>query len=228
MLRAPGPLTSHAPVREVAINAELIEEERRERERATTFGASLFNAVKFALGQGSGSQRQYMYDAPRSLPSTASLGIGGPVDSSSAASTPASAATLSPPGSQILGHAGAKGGSAGYQGSPPRYVAPAAQSPAVAFGPDKPAHIASHDAWYTHGAAYYLSLPIALPLSLSNAALAKVRGVAADANTTAYAYQAQQQQQEQLRAAVNGHASVPRSKSHSSHSQRRLESYGKA
>lgn len=216
-------------MREVAINAELIEEERRERERATTFGASLFNAIKFALGQSAGSQRQYLYDAPRSLPSTASLGIGGPVDTSSAASTPASAATLSPPGSQIMGHGGSKSGSAGYQGSPPRYVAPAAQ-PAAVFDAEKPAHIASHDAWYTHGAAYYLSLPIALPLSLSNAALAKVRGVAADANTTAYAFQAQQQQQqqqEQLRAAVNGHPSVPRSKSHGSHSQRRLESYGK-
>ena len=70
-------LTSHrVVVREVAINAELIEEERRERERAANLPASIFHAVKYALGQRSQeSSRHYLHDTPRSLPSSASLGI---------------------------------------------------------------------------------------------------------------------------------------------------------
>lgn len=66
-------------LREVAINAELIEEERRERERAASLRISLFEAVKYLLGSGltvrRASPKHYLHDMPRSLPSTAALGI---------------------------------------------------------------------------------------------------------------------------------------------------------
>ena len=67
-------------LRETAINAELIEEERRERERAASLRISLFEAVKYLLGSGLTVRRagpkHYLHDMPRSLPSAAALGIG--------------------------------------------------------------------------------------------------------------------------------------------------------
>ncbi|TKY88904.1 hypothetical protein EX895_002145 [Sporisorium graminicola] len=67
-------------LREVAINAELIEEERRERETAASLRVSFFEAVKYLLGSGltvrRASPKHYLRDMPRSLPSTAALGIG--------------------------------------------------------------------------------------------------------------------------------------------------------
>ncbi|PWN48877.1 thioredoxin-domain-containing protein [Violaceomyces palustris] len=122
-------------LREVAINAELIEEERRERERAASLRISLFEAIKFMLGAGIGirsgtGQRHYLHDAPRSLPSTASLGIGmggtSPTEvtaqspyhhyGSRNASGPVSSLQQIKPGGY---HAAALGSSGSSGGSPP-------------------------------------------------------------------------------------------------------------
>ncbi|PWY98120.1 hypothetical protein BCV70DRAFT_41154 [Testicularia cyperi] len=79
-------------LREVAINAELIEEERRERERAASLRISLFEAVKYLLGSGltvrRASPKHYLHDVPRSLPTPAALGIGMSSSSSSESSSP--------------------------------------------------------------------------------------------------------------------------------------------
>lgn len=177
-------------LREVAINAELIEEERRERERVASLPVSMFQAIKFALGSRASSQesqhKRYLYDAPRSLPSTASLGITGP-NAEGGASSPTYGSKSQPP-------------SYG-QGSPPRYSGTqqqqqeqrGAQSPTT--NQQYPADVKeAASSWTSSGPGWLL---FGMPNAALRFANEKVRGtVSAAANQATYPSYAQQQQQQ--------------------------------
>ncbi|CEH11806.1 hypothetical protein CBOM_07201 [Ceraceosorus bombacis] len=233
-------------LREVAINAELIEEERRERERASLLPASIFQALKFALGQRNESQRHYLYDAPRSLPSTASLGLAAPEGTTSTSAynkTIGPAPNVNVAASYPTSAADPRlyAGSAHPMASPPLSPShlPGQPHSAVAQQADKP-----NEKWYSSGPAYLLTLPVTLPLSASNAAIKfaneKVRGAVSDAsqsaldaagansqgqNASAQQYQSQQQQQPQ---GAHRNGSTRGGKMHSTAHQRRIEAFGKA
>ncbi|KAJ1017791.1 hypothetical protein NDA16_005108 [Ustilago loliicola] len=182
-------------LREVAINAELIEEERSERERAASLRISLFEAVKYLLGSGltvrRASPKHYLHDMPRSLPSTAALGIGSTspdADShfdgamNGGAPLPPSGQTFSPTGPPrpIAGPASQYN----RDGSPPGNNGPGSYSSGsstgeapqtqrtngVASAPRSRSRGATHhvsDPWWERGVAFYLFLP----LNVSSAAI---------------------------------------------------------
>lgn len=181
-------------LREVAINAELIEEERRERERAASLRVSLFEAVKYLLGSGltvrRATPKHYLHDMPRSLPSTAALGIGanspedelsfeGPV---AGASLPHTASTYSPIGpprtiagpSSALSTSGARDRSLSTSGDPDPFSAGTPSASRADHALSKPrarsrsgtSHHVS-DPWWERGVAFYLFLP----LNVSSAAV---------------------------------------------------------
>ncbi|KAN0062629.1 hypothetical protein ACQY0O_005170 [Thecaphora frezii] len=214
-------------LREVAINAELIEEERRERERVTSLRISVVDAFKFLLGagiifprSGSGGAKHYLHDAPRSLPSTASLGIGmcsptneqpktyngypllsrpplpgqppqpppqqqqqqqqqqgSPPRSHAAAATAAtsSAGTVPLAPNGVAGAAGqARGSVPGQLGSPPldhHLVSRYYNRNGVSQG---------SDAWWEHGLAFYLFLPLSVSSAAIRFASEKVRHILED------------------------------------------------
>ncbi|SPO30682.1 related to TRX2 - thioredoxin II [Ustilago trichophora] len=181
-------------LREVAINAELIEEERRERERAASLRISLFEAVKYLLGSGltvrRASPKHSLHDVPRSLPSTAALGIGATSpDNEVRFDNPMTGAPLPSPGQAFI------------PPGPPRTIAgtasdtrdrsPPAPTGSTTFNPDQSTtaaprahHVsagtgsaprsrsrnATHhvsDPWWERGMAFYLFLP----LNVSSAAI---------------------------------------------------------
>ncbi|KAI3478195.1 hypothetical protein L1887_59924 [Cichorium endivia] len=181
-------------LRETAINAELIEEERRERERAASLRISLFEAVKYLLGSGLTVRRagpkHYLHDMPRSLPSTAALGIG--TGSTEAEMSPAdpSAGVHSQPyvgqayGSAVTPRGVASSAPASGLASPPGVGTPPNYSATPPPGGDSRASRARNDAgaqrsrsrsaphrvsdpWWERGVAFYLFLP----LNFSSAAI---------------------------------------------------------
>ena len=146
-------------LREVAINAELIESERQERERAANLPMSVFQAVRFALGQRTSSNRHYLHDAPRSLPSASALGIG-PSDGGltpTGASKPTS--PVRPEDSGAV---------------PP---ARGSQSPQMSYAPET-----RKGSWYERGSMYYLFLPLNLTNSALKFAGDKARSLTEDAS----------------------------------------------
>ncbi|SPO31062.1 related to TRX2 - thioredoxin II [Ustilago trichophora] len=181
-------------LREVAINAELIEEERRERERAASLRISLFEAVKYLLGSGltvrRASPKHYLHDMPRSLPSTAALGIGATSpDTEVNFDTPMTGAPLPSPG-QAFSPTGPPRTIAGTASNTRDRSPPAPTGPTM-FHPDSStsaaprahhvnggpgsaprsrSHNATHhvsDPWWERGMAFYLFLP----LNVSSAAI---------------------------------------------------------
>ncbi|KDN42188.1 DUF1000-domain-containing protein [Tilletiaria anomala UBC 951] len=195
-------------LREVAINAELIEVERRERERIANLPMSLFQAVRYALGRsGAGSstqQHHYLHDAPRSLPSTTALGIGDtqgglgsptgsgfvplhqyPAPPGKSAGPPIGPSTSTSNGSAAAaGSSGANSANGGpsptSNGSslPEMYLHSIPLSPNSRSAP-----------WYERGSMWYLFLP----LNLTNSAL-KLAGDKAKSLTDDTYYQQTMQQ----------------------------------
>lgn len=157
-------------LREVAINAELIEEERREREQAASLRISLFEAVKYIFGAGAharrASSKHYLHDMPRSLPSTATLGLG-------AAGSPDSEATLdSISGLPFSATAPARsvGGPGARDKSPPSRSTAEPQANGVHDIPRSQTRTVAHrvsTGWWERGMAFYLFLP----LNVSSAAI---------------------------------------------------------
>lgn len=197
-------------LREVAINAELIEEERRERERAASLRISLFEAIKYLLGSGltirRASPKHYLHDMPRSLPSTASLGIGAQsaeADLNMEAHTPGAPLPASVP---IVSPT-----------RPPRTIASAtpdrpssssrglasiqSEQPAAANVVNRPDHPkvgavversrsrnnAHHisDPWWERGAAFYLFLPLNVSSAAVRFAGEKVKHILEDSENEA-------------------------------------------
>lgn len=187
-------------LREVAINAELIEEERRERERAASLRISFFEAVKYLLGSGltvrRASPKHYLHDMPRSLPSTAALGIGSvspDADSTfdggmnGGAPLPPSGQTFSPTGpprpitgpGSMHANSGARDGSPTGNNGPGSYSsgssageapAPAQRNngaPGAQRSRSRPTPHHVSDPWWERGVAFYLFLP----LNVSSAAI---------------------------------------------------------
>ncbi|CCF48688.1 hypothetical protein NDA11_005429 [Ustilago hordei] len=180
---------------EVAINAELIEQERKERERAASLGISLFEAVKYLVGSGltvrRASRKDYLDDLPRSLPSTAALGIGSSSADADAhldgamnggASLSPSGETLSPNGPPRPGSIHST--SANREGSPPSNKGAGSYSSGSSAGevpqpqrsnsasgaPRSRSRGAIHhvsDPWWERGVGFYLFLP----LNVSSAAI---------------------------------------------------------
>lgn len=182
-------------LREVAINAELIEEERRERERAASLRISLFEAVKYLLGSGltvrRASSKHYLHDMPRSLPSTAALGIGTTSpDSEINFDAPVTGAPLLAPGQTFSptgpAHTIASSTTGARERSPPVGTG----TDTTSFSPESSIPTASRthplngwpetpqsrprdamhhvsDPWWERGMAFYLFLP----LNVSSAAI---------------------------------------------------------
>lgn len=147
-------------LREVAINAELIEEERRERQRAASLPASIFQALRYALGQR-GQDQHSMYEGQRTLTSNASLGITAhPNDA-----TPGSGKVVN----GMLPSAPSSEGPPGYS-SPPRYGPAPPQSNSnpltVSSAPSQ-----SSPGWTEAGLAYWVFLPVTIPRSVIRGAL---------------------------------------------------------
>lgn len=163
-------------MREVAINAELIEEERRQRERAANLPASVFEAVKYALGQRSqSSHRHYLLDAPRSLPSSASLGV---IDASKEPTSPnAKTARQQGPGTGVR--------QVGSAAAPPQYYSNLPTSPSRAHGQHShslpPQSPGAQMSWHEEGLYYWVFLPLNLPKAALRLANEKVRGAVTDA-----------------------------------------------
>lgn len=179
-------------VREVAINAELIEEERRERERAANLPASIFHAVKYALGQRSHeSSRHYLHDTPRSLPSSASLGITAAQESSNGAPKAARQGAAAPAPPRYYTNAGAVSTSPSRSQSKASYPTPP-QSPGAQYS------------WHEEGLYYWVFLPLNLPKAALRFANGKVRGAVTDGGydngyqaAIRHAHESQQQRSQQ-------------------------------
>ncbi len=183
-------------LREVAINAELIEAERRERERVANLPMSLFQAIRYALGQRSAAHQQprhYLHDAPRSFPTSRSLGAA-----------PMGESVTTPTGSGMppLGL---------HKPTSPQHAHPPALD---AFQQQQQQQLVSHPIagstsfvngsgygttaqWYERGTLYYLFLPLNLTTAALRFAGDKARHISEDA----YYQQAQAQQQQNTFAA---------------------------
>ncbi|SNX87059.1 related to TRX2 - thioredoxin II [Melanopsichium pennsylvanicum] len=173
-------------LREVAINAELIEEERREREKAASLRISLFEAVKYLLGSGlavrRASPKHYLHDMPRSLPSTAALGISATSPSSEDHfGLSATNAPLASPDSQVFSSPRAISSSAAAartQSPPESTITEITSTQSSTNNPrnrnEKRIHHHHHqqhhvvsEPWWERGMAFYLFLP----LNVSSAAI---------------------------------------------------------
>ncbi|CBQ69001.1 related to TRX2-thioredoxin II [Sporisorium reilianum SRZ2] len=194
-------------LREVAMNAELIEEERRERERAASLRISLFEAVKYLLGSGltvrRASPKHYLHDMPRSLPSTAALGIR-------AASPEAEVSfeqhmSSAPPPTPLSPTGDSRGFPAGAvrQKSPPMQKGTAnfhREPVAAPFDPrsqhvnggamvprSRSQHTAHHvsDPWWERGMAFYLFLPLNVSSAAVRFAGDKVKRILEDSENEA-------------------------------------------
>lgn len=169
-------------LREVAINAELLEEERRERERNQSLPVSLINAFKLVLG--SSSNRHQLYDSPRSLPPASSIGLGSPDHQ---------------PHSHLRGPQQINGNGFSIAPTPP--TTNGAPVPSANYAP---MYQVPENPWYQRGAMYY----IFFPLNASSAAIKyagdKVSGVVGS-NAAEYAYHQQQQHHAIQNAAQNHH-----------------------
>lgn len=149
-------------LREVAINAELIEEERRERQRAASLPASIFQALRYALGQRS-QEQSYSYEGQRTLNGRSSLGItasGQFTDPSS----PGKIASLNSSTSSSTTEPSFS--------SPPRYgpTPPSNESSAITK------NASSQPGWTEEGLAYWVFLPINIPRSVIRGAMSYAGG----------------------------------------------------
>ncbi|SPC63248.1 related to TRX2 - thioredoxin II [Ustilago sp. UG-2017b] len=197
---------------EVAINAELIEQERKERERAASLRISLFEAVKYLLGSGltvrRASPKHYLHDLPRSLPSTAALGIGSTSADADAhldgamnggASLPPSGQTFSPngPPRPVAGPGSINSTSANREGSPPSnngagsysFGSSAGDAPqpqrsnSAAGAPRSRSRGAIHhvsDPWWERGVAFYLFFALNVSSAAIRFASEKVKHILQD------------------------------------------------
>lgn len=180
-------------VRETAINAELIEEERRERQRAATLPASIFQALKFALGRR-GNDYYGNYDQPRGLAGRSSLGIQAAPDGHNAAYISSANSSLSQASTSSADSL------PGYS-SPPRYGLPQQGDAGGVAGPVVPPHMQAQQhqmsltkgsygkstlpGWTEEGLAYWVFLPINIPRSVMRSAMSYATGrynTARDAN----------------------------------------------
>ena len=149
-------------LREVAINAELIEEERRERQRAASLPASIFQALRYALGQRS-QEQSYGYEGQRTLNGRSSLGItaGGQF------SDPSSPGKIASLNSSISSTSSEPAFS-----SPPRY-GPLPPTNGTTTISNKPS---TQPGWTEEGLAYWVFLPINIPRSVIRGAMSYAGG----------------------------------------------------
>lgn len=173
-------------LREVAINAELIEEERRERQKAISLPASIFQALRFALGQRSYDQ-QYAYnaDGQRVLPHSATLGITHTPDGGGAPSmmrTSTNGGTISASSSTS-----STSESLPSHSSPPRQgLQPSGNHNALTVSSAAAKHSRT-PAWTEEGFAYWVFLPINIPRSFMRSALSFANGRYSAAREVNYA-----------------------------------------
>lgn len=183
-------------LRECAINAELIEAERLKRERSSSLGFNVLEAVKFVLGQRASSSRPP--DASRALPSTSTASSESSVDSGSPpASWPSVGGPNSPPWQGKEGLVRSRGNTSGpvaaamtsdassasslpsytsQPSSPPRNVLGLAKG-ALNDVVDGPEPLSAHSTvvsaaapgsqWYERGLLYWAFFPV----NLSNSVL---------------------------------------------------------
>lgn len=179
-------------LREVAINAELIEEERRERQRVVSLPFSIFQALRYAIGQRSheSPHREYLYDAPRNLPSTATLNLTAPPATESATTAaapvaPTSAGIAKP--SSNMAQSMSSDSLPGYS-SPPRYLTPPSRgSTKAAPSAPSPSSPASTPSWTEEGLAYWVFLPLNIPKTVLRSAMSLANSRVSDARDAGYA-----------------------------------------
>ncbi|CAD6918037.1 unnamed protein product [Tilletia controversa] len=190
-------------LREVAINAELIEEERRERERIARMPlVHVVQAVKLLVGSRPSSSSSSSYQAGR--PHT--IQGSRPVPQIQAASITGNGSSrhsgsAAPPGSYSQSRAYMHASDPSYlhgggppppPGGPQGYSHPSYHNPPGPISPPSsvrsPTNESSEPAWYAKGPMYYMFLP----LNISNAALSfaqsKVSNLLEDASPQSFAY----------------------------------------
>ncbi|UZJ56342.1 hypothetical protein CBS101457_005662 [Exobasidium rhododendri] len=171
-------------LREVAINAELIEEERRQRQRAVSLPVSIFQALKYAIGQGSseGSHRDYLYDS-----STRNVGSSVPLHITAAAPSPMDSTVNSSksatPSSQSSNDNGQQ--QSFSSASSPNHLS-------SVRGPLTSSHLSSSSSssgsplgWTEEGLAYWIFLPINIPKTVFRSAFSFADRRVNDARTYA-------------------------------------------
>lgn len=162
-------------LRECAINAELIESERIERERSLSLGRSIFETFKYAVGQRN-SAAALPDMSGRGLPSTAGNNPSSPTGLYSSPQSSRYHARPSNSASSVPGPGAQSTSSPGYANGTTREPVAGTH---LAYGPDSPTGIAVdptlHSAygaperqeWYERGVLYWAFLP----LNLSNTVL---------------------------------------------------------
>lgn len=187
-------------LREVAINAELIEEERRERERTASLRISFFEAIKYLIGSGDArraSSKHYLHNTPRRLPSTAALGIGGGSPDDQISFDNSTTGALLAPASQTFSASTTSHGRGGAAANAHRDRSPTVTtSPStISPGPAPPQTNDSHnvprsrsrgtshrvsDPWWERGMAFYLFLPLNVSSAVIRFAGEKVKHILED------------------------------------------------
>jgi hypothetical protein len=170
-------------LREVAINAELIEEERRQRQRIVSLPVSIFRALKYALGQGdsAGSHRDYLYDtSTRSLPMSAPLHLTAAGNADIAAASGAKVMTSS--SSKAINDNSPQHSSFSSDSSP-EYASPIRPTYGSAFPSAPPP--SSKLGWTEEGLAYWVFLPINVPKTVIRSAFSFANGRVNDAQNYA-------------------------------------------
>lgn len=161
-------------LREVAINAELIEEERRQRQRGVSLPFSIYQAIRYTLGQRTqeSSHRELLYDAPRTLPLAAPPNL-----------TPSTESAKTPTSLSSKQQSTSSDSLPGYS-SPPRY--PQQQPPiASSFVPPSVSSVRS-PSWTEEGLAYWMFLPINIPRSVIRGALSFANNRVNETKDTGY------------------------------------------
>lgn len=157
-------------LREVAINAELIEEERRQRQRVISLPASIFQALKYAIGQRSqeSSHHEYLYDSQtRALGSSVPLNLTAP---------PVPDNTTIKPGTPSFKTTSNSSDSLPDYSSPPRYPASVSRGSAVPTSSFQQPSLSSSPptsstlGWTEEGLAYWVFLPINIPKTVLRSA----------------------------------------------------------
>lgn len=161
-------------LRECAINAELIEAERLERERSSSLGKNILEAFKYALGQQRNStvslgHRAYLTDG-RSPSSFA--GIAAPPGPDSPGSSGGSGGMLSPEMLKRRSTSWSGKGPSAEPLSPPQPRHRAVSQPI----PPSPRHSTGPREWYEQGVLYWAFLPLNVSNSMLRFAGEKLAG----------------------------------------------------
>jgi hypothetical protein len=162
-------------LREVAINAELIEEERRQRQKSVSLPYSIYQAIRHTLGQRSqeSAHRELLYDAPRNLPLTTPLNLTAPPSENAKTPTSLSSKQGSTSSESLPGYS-----------SPPRYPQ---QQPPIASSFVPPSVSSAHSpSWTEEGLAYWIFLPINIPRSVIRGALSFANSRVNETKDTGY------------------------------------------